>query len=69
MTRADGRTAEIPCDTLVTSDYEPLDELSAALAGGRARVVKIGDCVAPRRILDAVEDANLAALQLSSDFL
>ena len=58
---ADGARAEIPCDTLVTSVYVPADEFGAA---GPWQVVRIGDCIRPRRILDAIEDANVALMRL-----
>jgi 2,4-dienoyl-CoA reductase-like NADH-dependent reductase (Old Yellow Enzyme family) len=60
----DGHGREAACDTLIGSAYAPGDELVQALAGGPWRVLPVGDCVAPRRIYDAVFDANVAVLRL-----
>ena len=61
---SDGRTFEAPCDTLVTSAYEPLDEVVAEIAAGPWQTATIGDCKEPRRIYDAVEEANVAVRRL-----
>ncbi|MSO94875.1 MAG: FAD-dependent oxidoreductase [Thermoleophilia bacterium] len=65
LLRSDGTEEEIAYDTLVTSSYVPAGELAASLADESFAVVSIGDCVSPRRILDAVWDANVAIRQLS----
>ena len=51
-----GREEEIPCDSLVLAiGLRPKREFIDGLAGEKGiEVFEIGDCVAPRRILDAV---------------
>jgi len=53
-----GREEEIPCDSLVLAiGLRPERGLIDSLAGEKGiEVFEIGDCVAPRRILDAIHD-------------
>ena len=60
----DGVDVESQCDTLITSAYEPVDEVVPDFFTGPWHAVKIGDCVEPRRLYDAIEDANLAVMRL-----
>jgi 2,4-dienoyl-CoA reductase-like NADH-dependent reductase (Old Yellow Enzyme family) len=62
----DGGGREVSCDTLVTSAYVPCAELLASTTSSPWRTLAIGDCVAPRRIYDAVTEANRAILNLSA---
>ncbi len=53
---------EIPCDTLVLSYWRKADEgLYYALKGTVPSLQRVGDCVAPRYMLDAVHEGYLAA--------
>lgn len=56
----------IPADTVVLAlGYEPNDELVRGLAGSsHPEVYAVGDCVAPRRIVDAVAEGARVALMI-----
>jgi NADPH-dependent 2,4-dienoyl-CoA reductase/sulfur reductase-like enzyme len=53
-----GREEEIPCDSLVLAiGLRPERGLIDSLAGEKGiEVFEVGDCVAPRRILDAIHE-------------
>ncbi len=62
---ADGAQREIAADTVVLSDaLAPDDALAAVLAGGRAAVHRIGDCVAPRTFEEAIYEATAVSAAL-----
>jgi 2,4-dienoyl-CoA reductase-like NADH-dependent reductase (Old Yellow Enzyme family)/thioredoxin reductase len=44
--------------------YQPLNQLENELKGKLARVHAIGDCVRPRKIIDAVSEAHVIAIQI-----
>ena len=61
----DGIEKFLECDTVVLSTGSTPDTaLSAALKGKYADFAEIGDCVAPRKIREAVEEAMWAAAAL-----
>jgi mycofactocin system FadH/OYE family oxidoreductase 2 len=60
---AEGERA-IPADTVVLATYDrPAQELYYALKGRIPRLFRAGDCVAPRRIEQAIEEGRLAGEQ------
>ena len=61
----DGKDVFLDCDTVVLSTGSTPDTaLSEALKGKYADFAEIGDCVAPRKIREAVEEAMWAAAAL-----
>jgi len=53
----DGETITVPIESIVLAvGAESIDSLSEELAAAGISCVKIGDCVTPRRILDAVHE-------------
>ena len=57
----DGKTITVPIESIVLAvGAEPIDSLSEELAAAGISCVKIGDCVTPRRILDAVHEGYQA---------
>lgn len=61
----DGETITIPVESIVLAvGAEPIDSLSEELAAAGISYVKIGDCVTPRRILDAVHEGFQAGCAL-----
>ena len=61
-----GAEALIPAETVVLAlGYEPNDELVCGFAGtSHCQVYAVGDCVAPRRIVDAVAEGARVALMI-----
>ena len=60
----DGKELSIPCDTVVLAmGLKPKNPLAEQLSG-KLRVINIGDCVEPRRILEAVSEARRAVISL-----
>jgi thioredoxin reductase len=61
---ADGERTVIPADTVVVAvGYRPLTEVVDALVGTAPEFMTIGDCVRPRRLLNAIRmgyDAGMA---------
>ena len=61
----DGETITVPIESVVLAvGAEPIDSLSEELAAAGISCVKIGDCVTPRRILDAVHEGFQAGCAL-----
>ncbi|MDF1592127.1 MAG: FAD-dependent oxidoreductase [Desulfobacterales bacterium] len=61
----DGETITVPIESIVLAvGAEPIDSLSEELAAAGISCVKIGDCVTPRRILDAVHEGFQAGCAL-----
>ena len=61
----DGETITVPVESIVLAvGAEPIDNLSEELAAAGISCVKIGDCVTPRRILDAVHEGFQAGCAL-----
>ncbi len=57
--------SEIPCDTIVLAvGTKPNDGLYDELVGKVAEVYKIGDCVRPRKAIDATHEAADLALKI-----
>ncbi|MSO94884.1 MAG: NADH oxidase [Thermoleophilia bacterium] len=63
--RPGGEVELLRCDTLLTTGYEPDRAADAALDAGPWQTISIGDCIAPRRIIHAIEDANVAVRNLA----
>ena len=62
---ASGAQRELAADSVVLSNaLAPDDALAAALAGRRAAVHRIGDCVAPRTFEEAIYEATAVAIAL-----
>lgn len=60
---ADGEEALIEGDTVITAfGLRPATELGEALAD--RQVIRVGDCVKPRKVGDAINDAYVAALEV-----
>ena len=51
---------DVPCNTVVTTQYEPDRALAEELSAGPWLLKAIGDAAKPRRVLDAIHDANYA---------
>jgi hypothetical protein len=49
---------------LISAPRQPVDELREPLEAAGHRVVAVGDCVAPRKIHDAVHEGYNAALRV-----
>jgi dimethylamine/trimethylamine dehydrogenase len=63
-----GEPVEIVCDGVVLVTQRVSDDaLYLALDGSRPHVYRIGDCVAPRQIVDAVFDGHRLAREIESD--
>jgi 2-enoate reductase len=60
----DGKELSIPCDTVVLAmGLKPKNPLAEQLSG-KLRVINIGDCVEPRRILETISEARRAVISL-----
>ena len=59
-----GDEVNLSFDTIITTGLEPDAGVIGEFAQGPWEVEYIGDCVKPRRILDAVREANLVARRL-----
>jgi thioredoxin reductase len=62
---ADGREALIEASLVVlATGLRPLDELDASVRGKVAELYEAGDCVSPRRILEAIHEGADAAIKI-----
>lgn len=66
--RIDGASEDVTvaADAIVTSDYAPSAALADLLPRDDRPVLRIGDCVRPRRIFDAVHEADRAVRELEA---
>ena len=65
--KADGSCASIPADTVINAlgrKANPVSELQAMCQARGIPGAVIGDCAAPRKLFDAVEEGYLAAAQI-----
>lgn len=64
MDRADGRLV-LPVETLaLCHGSEPDTALASSLGATSSRVIAIGDCVTPRRVIDAICEGARAGWDL-----
>lgn len=59
-----GGPAELKIDTVVIAVGRAPDEFHERVRGSAARVFRVGDCVAPRQIVDAIYEATQVALRI-----
>lgn len=64
VTSATGQLTRVSCKTLISAWFTGA-LLDPAWERGRWRLERIGDCVAPRRIIDAVHEANMVVRRFS----